>query len=71
MKRSFRGNLRRPEATSNPRLPHCIHFEISRLAGAEADEATCSNPYVWKCAVSVVLWRYKKGSGRLPHPPQP
>jgi hypothetical protein len=49
--------LRQPEATSISRLPHCIHLEISRLTGAEADEATCFNPYVWLCVVPAVLCR--------------
>lgn len=49
--------VRQPEATSISRLPHCIDLEISRLTGAEADEATCFNPYVWLCVVPAVLCR--------------
>ena len=42
-------SLRQPEATSLARLPQHFTNEFSLLHRGEADEATCFNPYVWRC----------------------
>lgn len=57
--------LRQPEATSFARLPQIFTNEIKRLLCVEADEATCFDPYVWRCVVLFFLWgdikRVRKG----------
>ncbi len=56
--------LRQPEATSFPRLPQRISAEFSHLDHVEADEATCFNPYVWRCDGLFFLCRDIKRGGK-------